>query len=144
MGAWAELGGLFAAAFLSATLLPGSSEVVLIALVQGAGGAEAAAAVAVASIGNTLGAVVTWGIGRGLAGAGAARMSEGTRARLARAEAWHRRLGVWSLLLSWVPVVGDPIVLLAGVLRTPFWPFLILVAAGKTARYGALAALAAG
>ncbi|MEY2956578.1 MAG: hypothetical protein RL123_1306 [Pseudomonadota bacterium] len=75
MGAWAELGGLFAAAFLSATLLPGSSEVVLIALVQGAQGAEAAAAVAVASIGNTLGAVVTWGIGRGLAGAGAARMS---------------------------------------------------------------------
>ncbi len=144
MGAWAELGGLFAAAFLSATLLPGSSEVVLIALLQGAGGAEAAAAVAVASIGNTLGAVVTWGIGRGRAGAGAARMSEGTRARLARAEAWHRRLGVWSLLLSWVPVVGDPIVLLAGVLRTPFWPFLILVAAGKTARYGALAALAAG
>ena len=144
MAGWAELGGLFAAAFLSATLLPGSSEVVLIALVQGAGGAEAAAAVAVASIGNTLGAIVTWGIGRGLAGAGAARMSEGTRARLARAEAWHRRLGVWSLLLSWVPVVGDPIVLLAGVLRTPFWPFLILVAAGKTARYGALAALAAG
>jgi len=144
MAIWAELGGLFAAAFLSATLLPGSSEVVLVALLQAGGGAEAPLIVAVASLGNTLGAVVTWGIGRGLAGAGTARMSEGNRARLARAEAWHRRLGVWSLLLSWVPVVGDPIVLLAGVLRTPFWPFLILVGLGKTARYAALAAIAGG
>jgi len=144
MGIWAELGGLFAAAFLSATLLPGSSEVVLVALLQAEGGAGPLPAVAVASLGNTLGAVVTWAIGLGLATAGAARMSEGNRARLARAEAWHRRLGVWSLLLSWVPVVGDPIVLLAGVLRTPFWPFLILVGLGKTARYAALAAIAGG
>ena len=58
--------------------------------------------------------------------------------QLARAEGWYRRYGVWSLLLSWVPVIGDPLTVIAGVLRTPFFLFLPIVAVAKTARYAAI------
>ncbi|MFP6725911.1 MAG: VTT domain-containing protein, partial [Alphaproteobacteria bacterium] len=60
----------------------------------------------------------------------------------ARASAWFQRFGIWSLLFSWLPVVGDPLTMAAGVLRVSFIPFLILIAAGKTGRYIIIACLA--
>ncbi|MGV2442260.1 YqaA family protein, partial [Bacillus atrophaeus] len=59
-------------------------------------------------------------------------------------KAWYRRWGRWSLLLSWLPVVGDPLTLVAGVLREPFWVFLALVTIAKLGRYLVLAALVLG
>lgn len=136
----AALAGLFAAAFLAATLLPGSSEAVLAGLVA-AERVPALPAVAVASIGNTLGSCVNWAIGRYLS-----RYRDHPRFplpphRYDRYAGWYRRWGVWSLLLSWAPVIGDPLTVVAGVARTPFALFVGLVALAKTARYLAVAGL---
>jgi membrane protein YqaA with SNARE-associated domain len=57
---------------------------------------------------------------------------------LERAEGWYRRFGRWTLLLSWTPVVGDPLTMIAGVLREPLWSFLLIVGIAKTGRYLAL------
>lgn len=134
---WAALGGLFGVSFLAATALPAQSELVLAGLAA-AGGTDRWLLVAVATLGNTLGAVVNWGLGRGierlrrLPGLGVPERAYG------RAEAWFRRFGVWTLLFAWAPVVGDALTVVAGALRTPFAVFLPLVAAGKAARYVAL------
>ena len=88
----------------------------------------------VASVGNVLGSVLNYGLGRGLV---AFRLLERFRipeAALARAEAWFRRWGVWSLLLSWLPL-GDVLTVVAGTLRTPAWLFVLLVTIAKTGRY---------
>jgi membrane protein YqaA with SNARE-associated domain len=66
------------------------------------------------------------------------------RATIARAKAWYHRYGRWSLLLSWLPVIGDPLTIVAGVLREPLPVFLLLVAVAKTARYLAVVAIAQG
>jgi membrane protein YqaA with SNARE-associated domain len=134
----AALGGLFSAAFLAATVLPAQSELVLAGLLA-AGRIEPWLLVAVASLGNTLGSVVNWGLGRGverLRRVPGLRLPERT---YARAERWYARFGVWSLLLAWAPVVGDALTVVAGALRVPLWLFVALVAAGKTARYVVLA-----
>ncbi len=60
---------------------------------------------------------------------------------LVRAATWYRRYGRWSLLASWLPIIGDPLTVIAGVLREPWWSFVILVGIGKIARYLVLAAL---
>jgi membrane protein YqaA with SNARE-associated domain len=88
----------------------------------------------VATAGNTLGAVVNYGIGRYAATwrAGLFSLDDSTFERACR---WFNRWGSWSLLLSWPPVIGDPLTLVAGVLRTAFLPFVLLVLVGKAARY---------
>ena len=63
------------------------------------------------------------------------------RAKIARAEAWYHAYGRWSLLLSWLPIIGDPLTIVAGVLRESFPVFLLLVSAAKIARYVAVAAI---
>jgi membrane protein YqaA with SNARE-associated domain len=125
---------VFASAFLAATLLPAASEAVL------AGASTSAEAnvlllLGVASVGNTLGSVVNWLLGRLLWRWREHRWFPATPASLDRASAWFRRFGVWSLLFAWLPLVGDPLTLAAGVLRVNFLPFLVLVTLGKTARY---------
>ncbi len=136
---WVEagLGGLFLAAFLAATPVPFQSEIVFLAL-QAAGVASPWVLVIVASVGNTLGSVVTYGIGRGVAQFQGRRWFPVTPAQMARAEGWFGRWGIWVLLASWAPF-GDVIVLMAGVLRTKLWQFLLLVAVAKTGRYIVLA-----
>jgi len=134
------LAGLAFSAFTSATVLPGTSEAVYLAL-HLAGAAPAALLLAVASVANVAGSCVNWLIGR------AAARLRGTRwlpdgETLARAERWFGKWGKWSLLLSWVPVVGDPLTVVAGVLRVPFPVFLAIVAVAKTARYAAIMCLA--
>jgi membrane protein YqaA with SNARE-associated domain len=78
--------------------------------------------------------VVNWGIGR-YAAAWRNRLISLDEAKFQRASRWFNRWGVWCLLVSWLPVVGDPLTLVAGLLRTAFVPFVVLVLAGKAARY---------
>lgn len=133
----AALVGLFSSAFLAATVLPVSSEVVLAALLMNEG-PPAGLLLAVASLGNTLGSVVNWGLGRFVARFQDRRWFPATPDQMARAQRWYGRYGVWSLLLSWVPVIGDPLTVVAGALRTPFVLFLPIVAIAKTSRYAAI------
>lgn len=141
-----ELGiyaGLFLIAFLAATILPAQSEAGLAGLLL-SDSYSAVLLVAVASAGNTLGAVVNWLLGRGIDRFSHRSWFPMKPASLERASRWYRRYGKWSLLLSWAPFIGDPLTVVAGVLREPIGSFLLLVALAKTGRYIAVAALALG
>ena len=100
--------------------------------------------IAVASVGNTLGSVVNWLLGRFIAQFEDRRWFPVKREAVARAETWYRRYGYWSLLLSWAPFIGDPLTVVAGVLREPLPIFVLLVAVAKTMRYIAVAAVTFG
>ena len=126
----AGLAGLFLSAFVSATVLPGNSEIVLAAFLKAFPGREAAA-IAFATLGNTLGGLTTYGLGR---------MLPARKIPSERAIAWVRRYGALALLASWVPLVGDALCAAAGWLRIDFWAAAAAMAAGKLARYAALAA----
>ena len=131
---------LFAAAFIAATLLPAQSEAVLVGLLV-AGDHSALALVVVAGIGNVLGATVNYVLGRAALRFQDRRWFPAGPAALARASAWYARYGRWSLLLSWAPVIGDPLTVAAGILREPLWSFLLLVTLAKFGRYTILAAV---
>lgn len=135
--------GLFLVALAAASILPLQSEAALVGLLL-ADQQPAAALLAVASVGNTLGAVINWGLGRSLERFRERRWFPASPASLERAQHWYRRYGRWSLALSWVPIVGDPLTVVAGVLREPLPSFLLLVALAKTGRYLVLAALTLG
>lgn len=135
--------GLFAAAFLAATIFPFQSELVLVGLVV-AEPAHWGTLLLVASLGNTLGSVVNWVLGR---------LVERFRDRpwfpvkprdYERVERWYARWGIWSLLFAWLPFGGDALTVAAGALRTPLLPFVLLVGIGKTARYAVLVAVTLG
>lgn len=134
-------GGLFGVAFLAATILPAQSEIGLVALIIN-DAHSIPLLITVASIGNTLGAVVNWAIGRGVERFHDKKWFPASPKQLDRATGWYHKYGRWSLLLSWAPFVGDPLTLAAGVLREPFWSFFLLVAFAKTARYIVTAAIA--
>ncbi|WP_150523752.1 YqaA family protein [Roseibium sediminis] len=138
-----ELSALFLSAFLAATIFPAQSELGLAFLIREAPD-KIVILIAVASVGNTLGSVVNWVLGREFRGWAAASRLKPAEKHLARAEGWYQRFGYWSLLMSWAPVIGDPITLVAGILREPFWRFLALVAFAKTARYCVVALLVMG
>ncbi len=125
-------------AFLAATLLPFSSEAVLAALVAAKDPGEAWALFAVALIANTAGSCVNWALGRFVLHWRDRPWFPVSAEGLARAEAWYRRWGQWSLLFAWLPVVGDPLTVAAGALRQDFTRFVLLVGAGKAARYAAV------
>ena len=133
--------GLFAVAFLAATILPAQSELGLAGLIIAAQH-NIILLIAAASLGNTLGAVVNWFLGLQAERFKDRSWFPAKPAQLSAAKAWYRKYGRWSLLLSWVPLIGDPLTLAAGILREPLWSFLLLVAAAKTARYIAVAWLA--
>lgn len=126
--------GLFAVALGAASILPMQSEPVLVALLL-LGEQPAWALVAVASLGNTLGSCLNWLLGRWIEHYRDRRWFPVPAAKLAKAEGWYHRWGKWSLLLSWAPIIGDPLTVIAGVLREPFWTFVLLVAIAKTGRY---------
>ena len=140
MTALSSVLGLFFVSFVAATLLPAQSELGLAGLLV-AKAAPVWLLILAASAGNTLGSVVNWFLGRGVSRFSSKRWFPVSPAQLDRASAWYRRWGKWSLLLSWAPVIGDPLTLAAGVLREPFLPFLLLVALAKTARYLIIAML---
>lgn len=130
---------MLVSAFGAATLLVLPSEAVLIAQIK-AGLAPVWALLIAATIGNVGGSAFNWWLGRH------ARHYEGRRwfpfspENVHRASERFQRFGLWSLLFAWVPVVGDPLTFIAGVLRVPFHWFLALVTLGKGARYAILAA----
>lgn len=136
------LSGLFAIAFVAATVLPAQSEAALVGLQLA--GYPVVLLVAVASVGNTLGACLNWALGREAERFRNRRWFPVSAASLDRASAWYGKWGRWSLLLSWAPLGGDALTVAAGVLREPFWSFLALVAIAKTGRYVVLAAATAG
>ena len=127
----------FASAFLAATFLPLASELTMAAGL--AAGGSVHWLVACATLGNTLGAVVNWGLGRFIEHFRGRKWFPVDAKRLEQGQAWFRRYGVWSLLFAWLPVVGDALTVIAGAMRIHIAPFLVLVAAGKGARYAVLA-----
>ena len=132
---------MFASAFLAATIVPFASEITLAAAL--AAGGAVPWLVVVATLGNTLGAIVNWVLGRYIERFRGRRWFPANARQLERAQAWFRRYGVWTLLLAWVPVVGEPLTVIAGAMRVRIVPFLILVATGKGLRYVVLALAAA-
>jgi membrane protein YqaA with SNARE-associated domain len=125
--------GLFAAAFVAATLVPFQSEIIFAGLIV----AEPQAfwlILLVASVGNVLGSVLNYGLGRGLVAFRLLERFHIPEVALLKAENWFRRWGVWSLLLSWLPL-GDVLTVVAGTLKTPAWLFVLLVSIAKTGRY---------
>ncbi len=132
---------LFFSALLSATLLPGGSEAMLLLKLQG--GEEPMRLVAIATLGNLLGSVLTYLLGRVGNHALHQHWLRLSDADLERAETWFGRWGTPSLLLAWLPVVGDPLCFAAGLLRTGWLRFILLVGIGKFARYLVLAGLLA-
>ena len=125
---------LFLVAFLAATILPAQSELGLAGLLV-SNSYNTMFLIAVASIGNTLGATINWCLGRGIGHFQNNKWFPASPKQLDIVSEWYRKYGRWSLLLSWAPVVGDPITVAAGVLREPFFSFLILVGIAKTLRY---------
>jgi membrane protein YqaA with SNARE-associated domain len=131
---------LFVSALISATLFPGQSEAVLAAMLQNT--TVPWLLVAMASLGNTAGSVINWILGRGIEQFRNRRWFPLRGEKLDRAQRWYQRYGKWSLLLSWAPVIGDPLTIVAGVLREPLPMFVLLVAIAKTARYVVVALIA--
>lgn len=124
----AGLWGLFLSAFVSATVLPGNSEIVLVGVLMKFP-TLFWQSIVVATLGNTLGGMTSYAIGRVL-----------PNKVESKALAWLRRYGEWVLLLSWVPLVGDALCVAAGWLRINPWLALLMLAIGKYARYLAVAA----
>ncbi len=133
--------GLWFSAFLAATLLPAQSEAGLAFLVA-SGDYAPVLLVLVASFGNVAGAVVNWLLGRQLDRFQGRRWFPVKVGLLARAKEWYGKFGVWSLLFSWMPIIGDPLTLVAGFFRVPLGLFVLVVACAKTGRYLVVAALA--
>ena len=131
---------LFVTGFIAATLFPASSELLLLALLQQ--GYLPLLLWLSATLGNTLGSCVNWWLGQKLRLYQHKRWFPVSTSQLARAERLFLRYGRWSLLLSWLPVVGDPLTMMAGVLKMPFSIFLLLVTIGKALRYAVLILLA--
>jgi membrane protein YqaA with SNARE-associated domain len=127
------LSTVFAVSFVSATLLPMGSEPAVFGLVK-LNPTLFWPAVVVATAGNTLGGAVSWWMGYG-AEVAYERVTRNPGAAHPRALRWLERFGARACLLSWLPLVGDPLCAVAGWLRLPFWPCIAYMAIGKFARY---------
>ena len=126
--------GLFMAAFGAATLLPLQSEAVLVGmLILERYSTELL--FAVATLGNVMGSAVNWYLGRSVERFRNKRWFPVSQNTLENAQRSYLRYGHWTLLLSWVPVIGDPLTLVAGVMREPLWRFLMIVTLAKGTRY---------
>lgn len=128
-----SLVALLLVAFGAATILPFQSEVVLAGFLA-RGEVAPWVLVVVASIGNTLGSVANWYMGLWIEHYRHRRWFPVTESQLNRAQRWYQRWGLWSLLLSWAPF-ADALTLVAGIMRTPLWIFVLIVSVAKTGRY---------
>jgi len=138
MGSAVDYLGLFALSFLAATVFPAQSELVLAGMLV-SGAYDWILLIIVATGGNTAGACVNWLLGRSIHSLESKRWFPVSKASLARAGCWYRRWGKWSLLLSWAPVIGDALTMLAGIARLRLLTFILLVAIAKGGRYLVLA-----
>ena len=135
--------GLFVAAFGAATLLPMQSEAVLVGMLL-ADRYVVSTLLAVATVGNVLGSALNWLLGRSVERFRHKRWFPVSESKLEKAQQSYLRYGRWSLLLSWVPIIGDPLTVVAGVMREPFWSFLLIVTMAKGVRYLLLTAVTLG
>ncbi|MGF1785092.1 DedA family protein [Photobacterium swingsii] len=128
---------LFSTGFLSATLLPGGSEANLVATLK-LGDNAVWLVVVVATLGNTLGGMTNYWLGRLLPDK-TSDEKQGHRALL-----WLKKYGYWSLFFSWLPIIGDPLCLAAGWLRMHHWLSFLIIMIGKALRYSVLAMIVVG
>ena len=135
--------GLFLAAFGAASLLPMQSEAVLVGMLL-SGKYAALTLLAIATLGNVLGSVLNWLLGRSVERFRHKRWFPLSEQKLDRAQQFYRRYGRWSLLLSWMPIIGDPLTMIAGVMREPLWSFVLIVTLAKGTRYLRLTAATLG
>ena len=132
---------LFISGFLSATLLPGSSEVVLITMLnQGIG--NISMLVVAATVGNVLGSLFNWFCGKYLLRFMGRWWFPVSQNNYDKTRIWFEKYGQWSLLFAWLPIIGDPLTLIAGTLGIRLRVFMVLVTVGKIARYTFIAAIA--
>ncbi|ANF82472.1 hypothetical protein A3K93_09885 [Acinetobacter sp. NCu2D-2] len=125
---------LFISAFGAATLLPLQSEAVLLALLAQAQD-SVFVLIVVASIGNVLGSCVNWYLGLRIEHFKNKKWFPVSQKQLSKAQRLYQRYGFWSLLLSWLPIIGDPITLIAGLMKENFYRFLLMVSIAKIGRY---------
>lgn len=130
---------LFLISLGAATILPFGSEPAVVGLLAG-GTLPWQGIVLVASLGNILGSIINWLLGRSFTHFQDRRWFPVNQGNMARAQGWYHRYGRASLLLSWVPIIGDPLTVAAGALREPLWSFTLFVGIAKTGRYLALTA----
>lgn len=139
MKAVIELTGLFFSAFCAATLFPAQSEALLVAL-HVSDRYTWWLLLIIASVGNVLGAVMNWVLGRYLIHFQEKKWFPLKGKTLDKAMSIYQKYGIWTLLFAWLPVIGDPLTLVAGILRANIWIFLLFVAIGKVVRYALLLA----
>ncbi|ATO19589.1 hypothetical protein BS636_07940 [Acinetobacter sp. LoGeW2-3] len=125
---------LFLSAFGAATLLPLQSEAVLLGLLVNSS-YSAFVLIAVASVGNILGSCVNWYLGLKIEQYKDRKWFPVSEPQMQKAQGIYQKYGYWSLLLSWVPIIGDPITLIAGLLKENFARFLLIVSIAKVGRY---------
>ena len=125
---------LFFISFLAATILPFSSELTLAGLIS-TSNYDNLLLLVFASFGNVLGSVFNWGLGFYARNLTIKKWFPFKETQIERSSKWFSKFGKWSLLFAWVPIVGDPITFVAGLLRVRFFDFIILVAIGKVSRY---------
>ena len=134
---------LFVTSFAAATILPVQSEAALAALLL-AGHQPIAVLLAVATTGNTLGAVLNWWLGARLSEFQDRKWFPVSAEKLSRARRWYGSYGRWSLLLSWVPIIGDALTVAAGLMHERLLPFILIVGLAKFSRYVVVAAAVLG
>ena len=125
---------LFFISFLAATILPFSSELTLVGLIS-TSNYDNLLLLVFASFGNVLGSVFNWGLGFYARNLTIKKWFPFKETQIERSSKWFSKFGKWSLLFAWVPIVGDPLTFVAGLLRVRFLDFIILVAIGKVSRY---------
>jgi len=125
---------LFLLSFLAATIFPLSSELTLVGLLS-SGVYSSFLLISIASLGNILGSVFNWTLGYYLSKHINKKWFPFKKNTISNASKRFKKFGVWSLLFAWVPVIGDPLTLIAGTLKVNFMIFLLLVAVGKISRY---------
>ena len=133
--------GLFLSSFLSATILPGQSEIALTSLII-LNNHSISFLVSIASLGNVIGSLFNWFIGCKLERFKKKKWFPVTDLQLKKASNWYHKYGKWTLLLSWVPFVGDPLTIVAGIFRVPIMYFILIVSFAKTMRYIFIASIA--
>lgn len=133
---------LAASAFLAATILPVASEAFFVKTIYGASPLKIACALMVATTANTLGSVVNYYLGAFLLRFQTRRWFYFSSSQISKGQHYFCRFGTWSLLFAWLPIVGDALTLVAGILRVRFWLFVLMVGAGKGVRYSMVAYIA--
>ena len=125
---------LFIISFLAATILPLSSELVLSTMLL-TDSFDKYLLLVVASFGNILGSSVNWYLGKKILIFKDKKWFPANERQIAKGEIYFKKYGIWSLLLAWVPIIGDPLTIVAGILRVKFFTFLLLISISKTSRY---------